>query len=110
MVRLDRTAGCVATRIIPAQYYLFDLVYQISGRADFSRTVLRVWTGWAGAVGPGGLTYLAEDALGSARAGAGRRKPKPHRDRTEPVRGWARATAGAGPEPDLGSSLASHAD
>ena len=53
---------------------------------------------------------MAEDALGSARAGAGRRKPKPHRDRTEPVRGWARATAGAGPEPDLGSSLASHAD
>ena len=108
MLRLDRTAGCVVGH---SHYYLFGLVNEISGRADVSRTGLRVnGTERAGAAGPCGPTELAMDALGSSWAGAGRREPRPHGSRTEPVRAWTWATAGAGPEPDLRTSLTSHAD
>ena len=59
----------------------------------------RSWTGRADIVGSG-----------RTRIVMGRREPKPHRGRTDPVRAWTRATAGAGREPDLRMSLFRHAD
>jgi hypothetical protein len=89
VLRLDRTAGCVVGH---SHYYLFGLVNEISGRADVSRTGLRVnGTERAGAAGPGGPT---EVGYGRTRIATGRCGPARAETAREPERAGAGVDVG----------------